>query len=428
MSVQAGIWNFDGKPVDRNLIADLHASLKKQGPDGESHWVDGSIALLYRPFHTTKESRRETQPYISRRGFILTWDGRLDNRDELALEFRSYVESDPTDVALIAAAFDHWDIHCFSRITGDWAVSVWKPQQRELLFGVDYMAIRHIFYYLKNKSIWWSSDLSPLVLLSGDTFDIDDDYIAGYFANDPESHLTPYRGIREVPSGHFACVRDSNVSVERYWTFSPASRIRYKTDSQYEETFRHLFQQSVRRRSNTYVYCWFLRFGVVWVRRFLGGQLSPASIGAVLRDAQEQIQARREQRLCSGTYRALAVDGIYLRYRRSAESQARKGVLLVAVGVREGGGFEVLEWMAAAAETSQAYEELFTRLWRRGLEQVELVISDGAEGAASAAALVYPAAAHQLCLAHWFRNLEGLTPPLQWWQRKKVPAGILVDL
>jgi putative transposase len=158
---------------------------------------------------------------------------------------------------------------------------------------------------------------------------------------------------------------------------------------------------------------------VGWVRRFLGGQLSPASIGAVLRDAQEQIQGRREQRLCSGTYRALAVDGIYLRYRRSAESPARKAVLLVAVGVREGGGFEVLEWMAAPAETSQAYEELFMRLWRRGLEQVELIISDGAEGAASAAALVYPAAAHQLCLAHWFRNLEGLTPRLQWWQRRK---------
>jgi putative transposase len=159
---------------------------------------------------------------------------------------------------------------------------------------------------------------------------------------------------------------------------------------------------------------------VSWVGRFLGGQLSPASIGAVLRAAQEQIQARREQRLSAGIYRALAVDGIYLRYRRSAEGQARKGVLLVAVGVREGGEFEVLDWIAAEAETSQAYEELFTRLWRRGLEQVELVISDGAEGAARAAAVVYPAAAHQLCLAHWFRNLEGLTPRLQWWQRRKL--------
>src|ERR1700728_2394152 len=156
---------------------------------------------------------------------------------------------------------------------------------------------------------------------------------------------------------------------------------------------------------------------VGWVRRFLGGQLSPASIGAVLRQAQEQIQGRREQRLRSGMYRALAVDGIYLRYRRSAQSPARKGVLLVVVGVREGGGFEVLDWMAA--ETSQAYEELFTRLWRRGLEQVELVISDGAEGAASAAGVVYPAAAQQLWLGHWFRNLEGLTPRPQWWQRRK---------
>src|ERR1700691_926618 len=158
---------------------------------------------------------------------------------------------------------------------------------------------------------------------------------------------------------------------------------------------------------------------VSWVRRFLGGQLSPASIAAVLRAAQEQIQGRREQRLRAGSYRALAVDGIYLRYRRSAESRARQGVLLVAVGVREGGGFEVLEWMAAPAETSQAYEEVFTRLWRRGLERVELVISDGAEGAARAAVMVYPGAAHQLCCAHWFRNLEGLTPWLQRWQRRK---------
>jgi len=248
VSVQAGIWNFDGRPVDHKLLADISESLKHQGPDGESCHVDGSVALLYRPFHTTAESRREKQPYFSRRGFVLTWDGRLDNRPSLIADLPGVLEANPTDVAIVAAAFDRWGADCFRRIVGDWAVSIWKPEQRELLFAADYMAIRHIFYYLKNDQVSWSTDLSPLVLLSGNKFHIDDDYIAGYFAHRPDAHLTPYREIREVPPGQFVRIRQGGASVERYWRFSSKSRIRYNTDAEYEEHFRHLFRQSVWRR------------------------------------------------------------------------------------------------------------------------------------------------------------------------------------
>jgi asparagine synthase (glutamine-hydrolysing) len=248
MSVQAGIWNFRGGPVDPGLLNSLSESLKQQGPDGEFSFVNGDVAMLYRPFHTTAESRREKQPHVSRRGFVFTWDGRLDNRDELIAEFRSYLDADPTDVAIVASAFDHWETGCFRHIIGDWALSLWKPQQRELIFALDYMAIRHIFYYLKKDRVWWATDLAPLVLLSGDKFHIDDDYIAGYFAHDPDAHLTPYREIREVPGGQFVRIHDGKASVQRYWRFSSKSRIRYKTDAEYEEHFRHVFRQSVRRR------------------------------------------------------------------------------------------------------------------------------------------------------------------------------------
>jgi asparagine synthase (glutamine-hydrolysing) len=248
VGAQAGVWNFDGKPVDPGLITDLDVSLKPLGPDGKRHWSESSIALLYRPFHTTAESRRERQPYMSRKGFVLTWDGRIDNRDELAQEFRSCLGADPTDVALMAEAFDRWETGCFRRIVGDWAVSVWKPKERELYLGVDYMAIRHIFYYLNDDRIWWSTDLSPLVLLTGHKFHIDDDYISGYFAYDPEVHLTPYREVRQVPSGHFVRIRNGDAHIECYWSFDPTLYIRYKTDAEYEEHFQYVFRQSVRRR------------------------------------------------------------------------------------------------------------------------------------------------------------------------------------
>ncbi len=158
---------------------------------------------------------------------------------------------------------------------------------------------------------------------------------------------------------------------------------------------------------------------VSWVRRFLGGTLTPATIAAVLGRAGEEVERRRGEPIPPRRYRALVVDGVHLRYRRRVEVGPRQGVLVVAVGVREGGGFDVLDWLAAPAETTEAYEQLFTRLWQRGLEPVELIISDGAEAIVSAAAIVYPGAAHQLCLAHWFRNLEALTPQLRWGQRRK---------
>src|SRR6202158_3802592 len=158
---------------------------------------------------------------------------------------------------------------------------------------------------------------------------------------------------------------------------------------------------------------------VGWVRRFLGGRLSPATIGAVLEQAQQQVEQRRSAPIPPRRYRAIVVDGVYLRYRRSVTQAARKGVLLVAVGVREGGAFEVLDWRAAPAETVEDYEELFTRLWKRGLETVELIVGDGLSTIVSAGQTVYPGARHQRCLAHWFRNLEAVTPRLAWFQRRK---------
>lgn len=158
---------------------------------------------------------------------------------------------------------------------------------------------------------------------------------------------------------------------------------------------------------------------VAWLRQFTGGVLSPATLGAVLRQAQSEIVERRAAPLRNGEYVAMVVDGIYLRYRRGAATAPRTGVLLVAVGVRPNGSFAVLDWLAAPAETTTAYEALFTRLWQRGLEQVRLIVSDGEAAVTSAMATVYPGADHQLCLAHWFRNLQALTPALPWPQRRR---------
>ena len=76
--------------------------------------------------------------------------------------------------------------------------------------------------------------------------------------------------------------------------------------------------------------------------------------------------------------------------------------------------------MLGSQMSRKRYRRSVTQAARKGvLVVVELIVSDGLTGIVSAAETVYPAARHQRCLAHWFRNLEALTPRLAWFHRRK---------
>src|ERR1700686_2676610 len=107
MSAQFGKCNFDGKPVDPQDLDDVRPVLAPYGPDGEGYICKDNFGLLYRAFHTTKQSRRETQPYISKSGLIITWEGRLDNREEVIRRLAGGLSRDSPDLDILAASYEH---------------------------------------------------------------------------------------------------------------------------------------------------------------------------------------------------------------------------------------------------------------------------------------------------------------------------------
>jgi asparagine synthase (glutamine-hydrolysing) len=149
-------------------------------------------------------------------------------------------------------SFDRWGSECFVKFIGDWAFAGWDPKERTLTLAIDYMAIKHLHYYLKSDNVVWCTDLEALVLQSGDQFDLDDEYVAGYLAFNPSPGRTPYLQIRSVEPGHFVRIRAGQAVSHAYFKFNPKLKIRYKTDAEYEEHFRHVFRQAVRRRLRSY--------------------------------------------------------------------------------------------------------------------------------------------------------------------------------
>jgi len=249
MSVQFGRWNFEGQTPAPDYIEKVSAALAPYGPDSNESFSQGGVKILYRAFHTTKESRREMQPCISPSGAVIAWDGRLDNRADLIGELCDSLTVNSTDVAIVAAAYEKWGTNCLGKLIGDWALSLWNTRERSVLLAKDPIGTKHLYYSFDDKHVTWSTILDPLVLFAGKPFKLCEEYIAGWFAiKFPAAHLTPHVGIYSVPASSSVILRPGKHVVNKYWDFDPGKRILYRTNAEYEEHFRSALTIAVQRR------------------------------------------------------------------------------------------------------------------------------------------------------------------------------------
>lgn len=142
-----------------------------------------------------------------------------------------------------------------------------------------------------------------------------------------------------------------------------------------------------------------------WLDRGYGGRLSAATVGRIVLALGEEAQQQRFRRLGAWEYPVVAVDGIFGRYRKAGEA-----CLVVGIGVRGDGTFDVLDWQGGPSESADVLEALLDRLYRRGLTGLEMLVGDGAGALQAARQIVYPDARFQLCLWHLGRTLKSGLP------------------
>lgn len=248
MSLQFGKFYFNGIPSDSSGLGQAQGILAPYSPDPEGSYFDGDVEIIYRAFYTTEDSQREKQPYVAQSGAVVTWDGRLDNRNDLISGIGGRLSNRSSDVEIVAAAYDRFSTDCFQKFVGDWALSLWIPRTRTVVLATDFLGTRHLYYWRTKDRVIWSTVLDALILDTRQSFELEEQYIAGWLAQFPAAHLTPYRGLLNVPPCSFVRVSIDACLTRKYWDFDPGNGIRYRTDSEYEEHFRIAFRDAVKRR------------------------------------------------------------------------------------------------------------------------------------------------------------------------------------
>lgn len=248
MSAQAGVFYFDGRPVDRSRVDVLDHTLEPYGPDRAGRFVQPGLAVVHHALQITPEDTRERQPLVSSRGNVMTWDGRLDNRDDLRAELFHEAERDDTDVALAMAVYEKWGADGFAKLIGDWSLVVWDAERQAVVMASDYMGVRPLHYLVRPDSVSWSTAIEGLVHLHGLYDDLDTYYIVRMVASTRTSMRTPYRDVLAVPAGaSLTFTRSRSVQESRFAGLRPFE-VRYRDPKDCEAHLRTVFVESVRNR------------------------------------------------------------------------------------------------------------------------------------------------------------------------------------
>lgn len=147
----------------------------------------------------------------------------------------------------------------------------------------------------------------------------------------------------------------------------------------------------------------------------LGERISASTVSRVAKQLDLAVSAYHRRPLID-QYSVLILDGVVLKRRTGAGAQKR--VVLVALGIREDGKKEIIDFQQAAYESQSAWEGFLNSLYQRGLSgsRLKLILTDGGSGLRAALPLVYGSIPIQRCWAHKTRNV------LNWTKKIDQPA------
>lgn len=139
-----------------------------------------------------------------------------------------------------------------------------------------------------------------------------------------------------------------------------------------------------------------------------GIKLSPNRVGYVHRLLAEKEELMINSKTITDQYKYLYCDGFWVKSKGYCW-ETNQAVMLCVLGVTHDNQREILGFTIARSESYADWHQLLLNLKKRGLtgHQLQLIISDGAEGLIKAVKHLFPQIPHQTCIVHKMRNVIG---------------------
>ncbi len=276
----AGMFNRSAKQaVAESDMRQMLSLLRHRGPDEFGILLDREVGLGNARLSII-DLGGGSQPIANEDETLwIVFNGEIFNYVELRpeLEARGHRFRTSSDTEVIVHLFEEYSTGCFERMNGQWAIAIWDTRQRRLLLARDRLGVRPLFYTQAEDSLIFASEIKSILGDQRVRAEIDPAVVEQIFKFwSPLSPRTVFRGINELPPGHFLMADQNSLKIEQYWEnqfpLDGAAASERSMDETVEE-FRALLIDACQVR---------LRADVP-VGAYLSGGLDSSAIASVIR-------------------------------------------------------------------------------------------------------------------------------------------------
>jgi asparagine synthase (glutamine-hydrolysing) len=245
----AAILNLDGSPVSQSEVARAANVLKQYGPHRQKTLVRSNAAFVFCLHQLTPEDLFEQQPLVHANRFVMLFDGRIDNRNELG-DILNITANDlhlMPDSMIALRLFDRWSERAFERIIGDFAIIVMDLQDGRMLCVRDQMGMRVLHYHRSATRFAVATNPDVLFALSWVPRIWSEEKVGDTLVHrGMDGETTYYKEIFRVLPGHIVQVRGSSLSKLQFWNPEHIPDVKLKSDDEYVEALQERLDLAVK--------------------------------------------------------------------------------------------------------------------------------------------------------------------------------------
>jgi len=250
MSGIGAIFHRDGAPASEHTAREMARTLAMYGPAREGIITRGPVSFVYTHFENTPEARFDAQPLSAAdEGFTFVFDGRIDNRADLAeaLGINAGDLAVMADSSLAFAAWRRWGIDGLNRWVGEFAAIIWDAGKREISVVRDQFGRRPLHYYIDAKRLIVASMPRAIHQAGGIARKLDRKRLADVLMQiDADLTRSFFEGIKLAAPAHVTVIGPQRWAATRYYSLRDHVKpIAHRRDQTYVEEAEALFSQSV---------------------------------------------------------------------------------------------------------------------------------------------------------------------------------------